>query len=507
MITWGRRITVGMLSTALVGCAVTPDYHPPAPDVPARWSEAPENNVSALPAPTPWWTTFNDPELDSLVERAVRANVYLQLAEARIREARARGRIAAGLLWPSVEATASYTRERESINAPGPVLGTPGGQFESNAGQPENLFQAGFDATWELDVFGGKRRSVEAAQADLESSIYDRGAVALTLLAEVARNYIDLRGLQQQLVVARDNLAAQQETLDLTRARYKGGLATDLNVARAEAQVEMMASRIPVLETSYKEAVHRLAVLLGQQPSALSDELLAIRPIPVAASDIPYGLPSDILRQRPDIRRAERQIAAATARLGIATAELYPKFSLLGTVGLASVAASDFFSGSSTFWSIGPSLTWPIFRGGQIVATIEVRDAQMQQALIGYRQAILNALEDVENAIVAYTRERNRRVALANAVNANQRAVNLASDLYIHGLSDLRDVLDAQRNLFQAQSDLMQSDAAVSTNLVALYKALGGGWNAVSLPPGLTSPDQECLSGPVGGEPKCSTRR
>jgi multidrug efflux system outer membrane protein len=487
----GGRAAVLMLAVAAAGCATTSDYHPPAPAVPARWSEAPESSAPATPSQAAWWTTFGDAELDSLVERAVRANLDLQLGEARVREARARRRAAAAPLWPAIDARASIARERDSANAPAPVRVSPGGQLESRPGDVDNLFQAGFDASWEIDLFGGRRRSVEAAQADLESAVYDRGAVMLTLLAEVARNYIELRGLQQRLAVQRGRLAARQDLLNLTRSRYAGGMASEFDVVRAEAQVEAAASQIPALEAACKETVHRLGVLLGQAPGALADELLPGRPLPVAAARLPVGLPSDLLRQRPDIRRAERQLAAASARVGVATADLYPKFSLLGTAGLASVAASDFFSRASTLWSIGPSMTWPIFRGGQIVATIEVRDAQQQQALIGYRRAILNALEDVENALVACRREQDRRAALARVLDANQRAVDLGRTLYRGGMTDFRAVLDAERDLFQAQDDLARSDTAAARDLVALYKALGGGWDAPTLPSAAMPPDRE----------------
>ena len=491
----GGRAAVVMLAVAAAGCATTPDYHPPASAVPARWSEAPESSASATLSQAPWWTTFGDAELDSLVERAVRANLDLQLGEARVREARARRRAAAASLLPAVDARASIARERDSANAPAPVRVSPGGQLESRPGDVENLFQAGFDASWEIDLFGGRRRSVEAAQADLESAVYDRGAVMLTLLAEVARNYIELRGLQQRIAVQRGSLAARQDMLNLTRSRYAGGMASEFDVVRAEAQVEAIASQIPALEAACKETVHRLGVLLGQPPGALADELLQVRPVPVAAVrlpvELPVGLPSDLLRQRPDIRRAERQLAAASARVGVATADLYPRFSLLGTAGLASVAAGDFFSRASTLWSIGPSMTWPIFRGGQIVATIEVRDAQQQQALIGYRRAILNALEDVENALVACRREQDRRAALARVLDANQRAVDLARTLYRGGMTDFRAVLDAERDLFQAQDDLARSDTATASDLVALYKALGGGWDAPTLPSAAMPQDRE----------------
>jgi NodT family efflux transporter outer membrane factor (OMF) lipoprotein len=267
-------------------------------------------------------------------------------------------------------------------------------------------------------------------------------------------------------------------------------LASDLDVARAEAQTQTTASQIPTLETSYKDAVHSLGVLLGEAPGALAAELAPTRPIPVASSPLPPGLPSDVLRQRPDIRRAERQLASATAQVGAATADLYPKFSLGGSAGLSSLRASDFFTSGSKLWSIGPSMTWPIFQGGQIVATIEVRNAQAQQALLTYRQTILTALQDVENAIVAYTRERQRRETLVAAATSNQRAVDLATALYTRGLSDFLNVLDAQRNLFQTQNDLAQSEATVSTDLVALHKALGGGWQVADHWQGVTLPAQ-----------------
>src|SRR5579863_9732818 len=275
-------------------CVVGPNYHPPVQSLPVRWSEVPQNTATSSSAPAQWWKTFNDPELDSLVQRAVSANLGLQLAEERIREARARRMIAEAPLWPSVNATASYSRLLQDEDLFGPL--SAGGQPVLLGAQPENLFQAGFDARWELDLFGGTKRSVEAAQADVEASFYDRGDVLMTLLAEVARNYVELRGSQRQLDVARDDLVAQQDILALTRARYQGGLATDLDVARAEAQVKTTGAQIPVVETSYHGALHRLGVLLGQWPQTLADELQASRPIPVAAPFFPSDLPSDLLR-------------------------------------------------------------------------------------------------------------------------------------------------------------------------------------------------------------------
>jgi NodT family efflux transporter outer membrane factor (OMF) lipoprotein len=254
------------------------------------------------------------------------------------------------------------------------------------------------------------------------------------------------------------------------------GLAPELDVERAEAQVKTTAAQIPLLEVGYKQAVHRLSVLLGEPPGALKSELAGPAPIPVGAAALPPDLPSDLLRQRPDVRRAERLLAAATARVGLATADLYPTFSLLGTAGLESLSASNLFNSGSKLWSIGPSVTWPIVRGGQVAAVIKVRDAQEQEALISYRQAILNALEDAENALGAYTCERNRRDALADAVSADERAAALARSRYAGGLSDFLPVLDAERTVFETRKDLAQSDAALSADVIALHKALGGGW-------------------------------
>lgn len=463
---------------ALAGCMVGPDYHPPEPDVPARWSEAPEQTAPS-PGPSRWWETFGDPQLDSLVDRAVAANLDVKLAEARVREARANRTIAAAPLFPWIDSAASYSRGQQSRSSfENPQFADVGG-----LAQPQSLYQAGFDASWEIDVFGGTRRGMEAAAAEYEAQLLERGNVLLTLVAEVARNYVEVRGAQRQLEVARQNLAYQEDTLQLTRARFQGGLASDLDVSRQEAQVQTTAAEIPLVERNYEAGVHRLSVLLAEPPGALAGELASTRPIPEAPPALPPGLPSDLLRQRPDVGQAERQLAAATARIGVATADLFPKFSITGAAGLESISASDWFTGASKAWSFGPTISWPIFRGGQIVATIAVRDAQEEQALLFYRQTVLTALEDVENAIVAYTRERERRAALAQAVVANQRAVDTATQLYTRGLTDFLDVLDAQGNLLRSQTALTISDTSVSSSLIALHKALGGGWQLFPPPP------------------------
>lgn len=467
---------LAMVLTA-VGCSVGPNYKNPDVPVPAAWNEAQQKGVNLRSAELiHWWTAFNDPLLNALVERAARSNLDLRLAEARIREARAlRAGTAAGQ-WPTADVAGSYSRNRGSENAFAAPSSAGAGSPSASFTEPQNLFRTGFDAAWELDIFGGVRRSVEAADATVDAFVEDRRNTLVTLLGDLARNYIDVRGFQQRILVARANLKSQQDTLDLTRVRFQAGLASDLEVAQAEGQLNTTAAQIPTLESLLKQASHRLDVLLGAPPGALWDELAKESPIPGLPPEVLVGLPSELLRRRPDIRRAERQLAAATALIGAATADLFPKFSLIGAAGLQSISASDWFSGPSRFWSIGPTVRWPIFDAGRIRANIAVRNAQQEQALTQYERTILTAFEDVENSLVNYSREQARHRALRDAVAANRRAVEMSNELYVRGLVDFLNVLENQRSLFASESDLAQSEATMATNLVALYKALGGGW-------------------------------
>jgi multidrug efflux system outer membrane protein len=459
------------------GCSVGPNYKRPDSRVAATWNEAQQNGIETRGTElTRWWTTFNDPLLNSLVARAVESNLDLRLSEARIREARAVRAVTASGAWPTVDVSGSYTRSRASENAFSLPSQGVSGSFSSVGDGPQDLFRSGFDASWEIDVFGGVRRRVEAADATIEASFEDHRDVLVTLLGDVARNYIDLRGFQHRIEVARANLRAQQETLELNKVRFDAGLASDLDVAQAEGQVNATAAQIPALEALLKQAAHRLDVLLGSQPGVLWRELSNEAPIPALPSEVLVGLPSELLRRRPDIRRAERQLAAATAQVGAATADLFPRFSLTGAAGLQSLSASDWFSGGSRFWSIGPTVRWPIFDAGRIRANIEVRNAQQEQALRQYEKSILTALEDVENSLVNYSREQERHRSLTEAVSANRRAVAMANELYTNGLVSFLNVLEAQRSLYASENDLAQSEAAMASNLVALYKALGGGW-------------------------------
>ena len=468
-----KLITAATALVLLAGCAVGPDYREPKLAMPAGWQEAQQKGVDIRPVEmTRWWSTFNDPLLNSLVERAVQSNFDVRIAEARIREARASRAVTASGLWPTLDVSASYSRNRTSENAL--ALGSLAPQGGGNLEQ--DLFKTGFDASWEIDVFGGVRRGVEAADATIAASVENRRDVLVTLLGDVAKNYIDLRGFQRRLAVARANLKAQQDTLELTRIRFQAGLTSDLDVAQAEAQANTTAAQIPTLESSLKQAAYSLDLLLGLSPGGLWNDLANETTIPSLPPEVLVGLPSDLLRRRPDIRFAERQLAASTAQIGAAMADLFPKFSLTGAYGLQSISASDWFTGRSRYWSIGPTISWPIFDAGRIRANIEIRNAQQEQALNQYEKTVLAALGDVEKSLVSYSREQVRQRSLAEAVAANRRAVEWANELYVRGLNDFLNVLDTQRSLYAAENDLAQSEATMASNLVALYKALGGGW-------------------------------
>jgi multidrug efflux system outer membrane protein len=457
-----------LLLLACCGCSVGPQYSRPQMEVSGQWSELPATGVNggaSLAPITAWWTTFGDAQLNSLVDRAVCSNTDLRIALARIREARAQRGVVAADAFPSLDAAATYTRSRPSENSLGGA-----------SGKASHLFQAGFDASWEIDVFGGVRRAVEAANADIGAAEENRRDVLVTLLSDVARNYLEVRGNQLRIAIARENITAQRKTVELTQGRYEVGLSNELEVAQARAQLATTESQVPALETAVKRAIHRLGVLLGQEPGVLLGELSAEAPIPPPPPEVPAGLPSDLLKRRPDIRRAERAVAAATARIGVATADLFPKFFLTGALGQQSVSLSDLAAPASRFWGIGPTVSWRVFDAGRIRSNIKVQDARQEQALVLYEKTILTALEDVENALVAYSKEQETRHSLNQSAEANRKAVDIANELYSKGLIDFLNVLVSQRALNQSQDDLAQSEQRVSTNVVALFKALGGGW-------------------------------
>jgi multidrug efflux system outer membrane protein len=479
------------LSAVLAGCTVGPNYRRPQIPVEASFEPLPSQATTqpyvatTRPSQTSqWWTTLNDPTLNSLIEHAIAANHDVRLAVARVREARARRAVVGAGQYPSLDAEALYSRSRSSQNAwPFNAFSAPGFPWEAD------LYQAGFDASWELDVFGGVRRSVEATTADLEASEENRRAVLVSVVAEVARNYVELRSLQQQLEIATRNLHVQRETLDLTVEQARKGVASQLDVSRATAQVSTTEAGLPRLRNLQWQAMHRLAVLTGQQPGTLVEMLSVVKPVPTPPAEVPIGVPAELLRGRPDIRRAERELAAAMARVGVAMADLYPRFSLTGSFNLQSSDVDKLLRWDSRSFTFGPAVRWPVFDAGALRAAVKVRDAQQEQALVRYEQTVLQALEEVHDALATFITEQDRRKSLQTAVTANEESVELAEGLYREGLTDFTTVLDAQRQLYQSQQELLQSETIVTTSLIALYKALGGGWETDN-PPGQSQMSQ-----------------
>jgi NodT family efflux transporter outer membrane factor (OMF) lipoprotein len=413
-----------------------------------------------------WWTVFKDPLLTGYIEAAAAQNLDLMTAAARVKEARARLGIVTGDQYPLVDAVGDASLLQSSTNIePGTPLVTT------------SRHTVGLDASWELDLFGRVRRSIEAATADLEATEEDRVDVMISLYAEVARTYLVVRTAQARLAATEGNIASQRQVLNLTRTRFQYGLATDLDVAQAEDVLANSEAQVPPLRSIMRQSVNTLALLLALPPGSLQKELIEVKPIPVLPKEVAVGVPSDLLRQRPDIRRAERKLAAETARIGVATADLYPRFALLGTLGLDATDAARVFASGSTFYSLGPSLRWNVFDAGRIRSQIKVADARTEQALLQYEQTVLRALSEVENAMTAFVEERNRMEALQRSVAASRRTLKLAVDLYKEGLRDFQSVLDAERTLFDVENQLAVAEGSIAENLVQLYKALGGGWS------------------------------
>jgi multidrug efflux system outer membrane protein len=482
-----RRWIIGLIGTMTLlmnGCMVGPNYHPPKAQAPGAWVGIPTDRTGQESVATPdpvtiveWWKSFNDPVLDSLIDEAVKSNYDLQRAEARILQARAARGVTASGLYPSVNASASAQRSYAGAG------GSSAPSSQSVGAKARNLFQVGLDAAWEMDFFGGVRRSVEAANADLQAAFEDRRDVFVTLTSEVAVNYVQLRGLQQQLIVANKNLAAQQHSAEVTHKRFEVGFVSALDMANADAQVAATSAQVPLLEASVRQTIYNISVLLGREPAGLLQELSPEQAVPAMPSVVPVGLPSDLLRRRPDIRRAEAQLHGATARIGVATADLFPKFSLTGSGGVAGVTLGSLGHWSNRFWSVGPSVSLPVFSAGRIRSNIRLQNALEQDALLAYQQTVLAAFQDVENGLIAYQKEQQRRAALVRAVDANRKAVDLANRLYTAGETDFLNVLTAEGNLYSTESALAQSNETVGADLIAVYKALGGGWENSDINP------------------------
>jgi multidrug efflux system outer membrane protein len=473
-----RAWLLPVLLTSMSGCAIGPRYVRPDVPMPATWRDTPSDRMIGRPETLRrWWTTFGDPVLDRLIE-AASGNLDLQIAQARIREARAARGIAAAGGLPQVDASADYARTRRSESVP-PFKDTRGPESPFGT-RDQNVFEAGFDASWEIDVFGGVRRDKEAALAQVQATEEARRDVLVTLLADVARNYVELRGAQRQLAILDDTLRSEQDTLGLVKARADAGLATDLDVARAEGLIAATTSQRPLLMRQAGEAIHQLGVLIGEGPDALAERLDTAADIPVVPPELPVVLPSDLLSRRPDLRLAERELAAATARVGVARADLFPRFSIAGSFGHLSDEPGDLPALRSQFWSFIPGVRWPILSGGRIRANIRVQGARQEQALKRYEKAILTALQDVADALLSHNRERDRQESLRAAIAANRRALDVSLERYTSGVENFLSVLDAQRSVYLTDDALVQSQRNLAVSLIGVYKSLGGGWSRES---------------------------
>ena len=473
-------LLMGGLITACVlnGCAVGPNYHPPKTTVSAAFGNGSQTNMSPAPTAVTWWRGFNDTLLNSLVDRAIATNQDLRIATAHVLEARALRMGTVADLFPVANANAGWTKSLTSQDS---------NPYELPRYQREmGLYNAGFDATWEIDFFGHVRRSIEASTAQVAATVADRQDVMVTLISEVARNYFELRGAQHQLAVARSNADNEQETLDLTVSKLKAGRATELDTSRARAQLEATLALIPPLEAAVKHAIYRLDVLTGQQPTSLENELAPPAPIPALPPLVNISNPAELLRRRPDIRSAESVLAAATASIGVETADLFPRVFFNGSMGVQANEVSRLTTPGAQTYSFGPNITWAALDLGHVRARIKAAKARAEAELAGYEKTVLTALEETENALVDFGREQVRRDYLRESERSATQAMALARQRYDGGVADFLPVLDAQRTQLAIQAQLAQSETRTATSLVAIYKALGGGWE-IEQPPAKTA--------------------
>jgi NodT family efflux transporter outer membrane factor (OMF) lipoprotein len=460
----GWALALGLLT----GCAVGPDYAPPETRMPDRWHQQLARGLAEGRADLrTWWVLLDDRVLDRLIAESTRGNLDLKRAVARLLEARAQVGLAAGEELPSIDTQGEIERGRLSEGVQE--------ELGSSRARTSTLYQLGLDASWELDLWGRIGRNVESADAALQATVEDYRDVLVSLYAEVANTYVEIRTLQARIDAAEGNVASQRQTLQLVSDRRRAELASDVEIAQAQLNLATTEALIPQLRTEVQRAIHRLGILLGQPPSSLYGALEQ-RPLPQPPAQVPIGLPADLLRQRPDIRSAERRLAAQTAQIGVATADLYPRFTLSGFLAFQKYGVSSFFNGDNLGYGFGPTVIWNVFDGGRIRSNIAIQDAQTEQALFVYEQTVLQALRETQDALAGYVQERERRDILRRSVVAANDAVRLVTSLYVSGLTDFQNVQDQQRSKFQQEDAFAQSQGLVIQNLIALYRALGGGW-------------------------------
>jgi NodT family efflux transporter outer membrane factor (OMF) lipoprotein len=495
-----RALALAILaSLVMTGCTVGPNFERPSTSTPEVFDRTQSAQAPSRPAESAfgpeWWTLFNDPVLNSLEQQLADANLDVAAASARLRQSRAEQRIAGAEEYPTLDGAASYNRERGSPNGILSLLGvTPTGTQSQSAsgdtplgvaplpgakGSPAyNHYQFGFDASWELDIWGRARRGVEAATALSDASYEDRNAVLLSARAELARDYVQLRDTQALLQIARQNLEIARDATKLTQTRVREGVTTNLDVANASAQAELIESLIPTLESRCETTINAIGVLLAKEPGALKQTLAEPLDVPALPGQVPIGFPSELVQRRPDIRKAEAQLHAATAAIGMAKADFYPRISLNGSAGFQSLQLTSLADWASGQFVVGPSITLPIFEGGRLKGTLHLREAQQQEAAIVYKRTVLQAWREVDDALVVYDAEQRRRDRLKTVVSLNQQALSIARQRYKAGAVDFLDVLNVQKQLLDAQSNLERSKADAATNLITLCKVLGGGWES-----------------------------
>ncbi len=472
-----NRLGVMALASAFSACVVGPKYNPPVMPVPPAFETQGQPGLEPAEPLARFWTRFDDALLNGLMERTLQANHDVRLAMARLQEARALRKETRFDRWPTVEAGGGYTKSKQSTDQ------SPG---SSASERRSALYDAGFDATWELDLFGRVRRAVEARTAAAQAAEFDVRAVQVSIAGELARTYFELRGVQGQLDVLRRNLENQRATFGMTQARLDAGRGTEFDAARARAQVELTAASIPLLEAAAATAAHRIAVLTGQLPSALLAQLRPATGLPAWPDVTAIGSPEALLRRRPDVQAAERRLASQTALVGVAVADLFPRVAFSASLGRSASDVGDLSDSDASTYRFGPSITWPALNLGRVKARVRASRARTDQVLALYEQTVLGAIEETENALVASLRARERAEHLEQAAQASERAAELARLRFEGGVSDFLQVLDAERTLLEAQDRLAASRTAATTALVAVYKALAGGWAEVDAPPTAT---------------------
>jgi len=472
----GLRLPIFGVILFLTGCAaVGPDYEPPVTEVPDAWQQdLAADMAEGQPNLVRWWEELNDPKLADLIARAKEGNPGLKEAVARLREARGLRGISAGEKVPDVNLDGGVSAHRTSE-----LFIPPTTDFERN----NTFYEIGPTVSWEMDFWGRVRRSVESADATLQGSLESYRDSLVLLYAEIALTDIDARALQARIRYTEGNIGTQRDSLQLVVDRNNAGLSSDLEVRQAEFNLYRTVAFLPSLKASLTTSMNRLGVLLGESPGALHAELQEAQPIPTVSGEVMLGVPGDLIRRRHDIRMAERALAAQTARIGMTTAELYPRFDIVGDFSMLTTDASGLTDWGNRRFSIGPFFSWNLFDGGRIRGQIEVEDARTEQALHHYEQTVLSALEEVESAMSDFARERERKEALSLSADAADKSVELVLILYRTGLTDFQNVLDMQRSLFEQQDQLAESDGKIVKNLIRIFAALGGGWNPDELPP------------------------